>query len=70
MKNENDQWNRPPDYLSPQIVNSPAFQNDYISGANSYAQYNIMNNIGNINYRISTTVSPYSLIKIVNSAYK
>ena len=55
--------------ISPQVVNSTRFEKEYRIRANAYAKYNIKNNIGNHKYRMPTTVSPYSLRKIINSTY-
>jgi len=55
--------------ITPANVNSTTFIHDYKSAANVYAAFNIKNNIGNRNYRVSTTVAPYSLILMVNKAY-
>ena len=55
--------------ISPEIVISSPFVKDYMQFANSYANYNKKNNIGNIYYKMGTTVFPYSLQKIVIDTY-
>ena len=51
------------------IIPNDSFLNDYNAYANKYAQYNINNNIGNINYQKPTNIKPYSLIKVINNTY-
>ena len=54
-------------YLTPKAVMSKPFLDDYISSAEYFANYNIINKVGGVNYHLHTTVSPYSLQKIVLS---
>ena len=56
-------------YLTPKAVMSKPFLDDYISSAEYFANYNIINKIGGVNYHLHTTVSPYSLQKIVLDTY-
>ena len=56
-------------YLTPKAVMSKPFLDDYISSAEYFANHNIINKIGGVNYHLHTTVSPYSLQKIVLDTY-
>ena len=56
-------------YLTPKAVMSKPFLDDYISSAEYFANYNIINKVGGVNYHLHTTVSPYSLQKIVLDTY-
>ena len=56
-------------YLTPKAVMSKPFLDDYISSAEYFANNNIINKIGGVNYHLHTTVSPYSLQKIVLDTY-
>jgi hypothetical protein len=55
--------------ITPEKVSSESFLNGYASAANIYAEFNRTNNIGNDHYKVSTTVSPFSLIELVSRAY-
>ena len=56
-------------YLTPKAVMSKPFLDDYISSAEYFANHNIINKIGVVTYHLHTTVSPYSLQKIVLDTY-
>ena len=56
-------------YLTPNAVMSKPFLDDYISSAEYFANHNIINKIGGVNYHLHTTVSPYSLQEIVLDTY-
>ena len=56
--------------LMPSKITSSEFLNYYKTTANSYAEYNRRNKIGNINYQVHTYCNPMSLIRIVNKTYK
>ncbi len=43
--------------VSPDIVDSKSFLNDYTNSANRYAKYNRNNNYGNMHYKKNTTVA-------------
>ena len=47
-----------------QKVHTEEFFSIYIDAANEYGKFNRENNIGNINYRKTTNVKPFSLIEI------
>jgi RHS repeat-associated protein len=55
--------------ISPENVTSAKFLINYTTSANSYAEFNKSNNIGNSHYKVSTNVSPYSLKTMVIKAY-
>jgi hypothetical protein len=55
--------------ISPSIATSPGFLNAYNNAANSYANYNRTNNVGNEAYRVPTNTLPYSLIKLILATY-
>lgn len=55
--------------VSPDIVDSKSFLNDYTNSANRYAKYNRNNNYGNIHYKKNTTVAPYGLQKVIVDTY-
>ncbi len=56
--------------ISPSSISHGTFLNDYHVAANRYASYNIANNIGNIEYKRTTTCNPVSLINIINRTYR
>ena len=47
-----------------QKVHTEEFFSIYKNAANEYGKFNIENNIGNINYKKTTNVKPFSLIEI------
>jgi RHS repeat-associated protein len=51
-------------------VKSETFQKEYKQAANNYAEFNKANNIGNKHYKVRTSVSPYSLQKVIKRAYE
>ena len=55
--------------LSPDVVKSDNFIPNYKKAANGSQSFNIKNKIGNIYYKKSTTVAPYSLQQMINKAY-
>ncbi|MFT3740634.1 MAG: RHS repeat-associated core domain-containing protein [Breznakibacter sp.] len=55
--------------ISSDRVTSMDFQSNYNTAANNYATYNKENNIGNDNYKKSTTVAPFSLMLLIKKAY-
>lgn len=56
--------------ITPVTVVSEPFISDYMKNAKIFKEYNVSKNIGNGNYRKNTTVSPYSLQKIVTLTFK
>ncbi len=56
--------------ISPKSAMSVDFNKDYMQNANLFADFNTTHNIGNINYRKRTTVSPYGLQRIIKNTYK
>lgn len=55
--------------ITTENIISTTFLNNYTTSANSYANFNRVNNFGNSHYKKNTTVEPYSLQKIVSITY-
>ncbi len=55
--------------ITSKAVESKSFLDEYKSAANSYSKYNRDHNIGNSHYRINTTVTPFSLTKLIIDTY-
>ena len=55
--------------ISPSSVHSAIFLSLYGNVANKYGMFNATQNIGNVNYKRKTKVSPYSLQKVITDTF-
>ena len=55
--------------ISPSSVHSALFLSLYSNAANKFGMFNATQNKGNVNYKRKTTVSPYSLQKVITDTF-